>query len=388
MNIITEQKLFVEGLNEASGEYDAQVRERESRFNHFQMGPLTQKPKYVLDGDHVKYLMEGYFNDPRVMLEVQGLINSKILSTANPTHHSERIGEESANGNVDRVSVIGTNARFILKTLQRRSRNEEMIHEAAVGFVINMLRDVCPNFMYTFSIFTNHYTGLMGIIAEEIKNSPSLFQLIESERFTIRDFYITYYHVLRALKMAQQFHGFVHNDLHAGNVLCQEPRPEDRWQFTLEGRKIAVKFLPRIIDFGMSTVKIGEVCFYNTNKRLRKYGTGDYTHGSRDAFRLFATAMHSMRSKRQSLFNEALAFSNEIMLYTNGPSDISFDDFLKGDVASYFVLPPSIDRDIQGYIDITEKYILLTSPALVPMHPLMVRRLAAPSDDLEKLDLQ
>jgi len=166
----------------------------------------------------------------------------------------------------------------------------EMINEAVVGLLgTNALREIIPNFMYIYGVYEapgtcdRNSTRLATTVAtcarwnptvavfysnfrasyvmvENIYKSVTLDRWIRRERKK-QNFWSRLckliYQVVLALSVARDACDFVHNDLHAGNILVTELQQTTNIEYPLRDGRVArleVNAIAHIIDFGMSHI--------------------------------------------------------------------------------------------------------------------------------------
>lgn len=152
---------------------------------------------------------------------------------------------------------------FAIKT-PRKDYYKTTHHEYMVGrYGINRLRNLCPNFMYTMSIFYNTQKELK-LVLEKIRGETfSLYikNLIHKKYSPdeSREFLKHFIQIILSLELGQETVFFTHYDLHAGNIIVKKvtnPIPKLRYPIFDGVYEIDdVKHIPTIIDFGHSCIK-------------------------------------------------------------------------------------------------------------------------------------
>lgn len=154
-----------------------------------------------------------------------------------------------------------------------------ILHEIAVGLVLNYLKEDVPNFMYTWGGFictpptrgkklvsptkSVEYSYDFNTMCTNNSDNPHAIMLSEFiQGIPFNDIWDSLdelsvkkilFQIACALDVAQKRFEFVHNDLHGGNVLVRELHHEATLKYGK--RKIRTAFIPVIIDYGYATVK-------------------------------------------------------------------------------------------------------------------------------------
>lgn len=156
-----------------------------------------------------------------------------------------------------------------------------IIHELVVGLVLNELKEVVPNFMYTWGGFicspprrnARRLNGLDNVkydytfgemctknrensqimVLNEFVEGQSMESMLETGSLTLEDIKHVLFQVACALRVAQVKFSFQHNDLHTGNVLIKTLRTPH--VFNYDTKTITSIYIPVIIDYGYATLK-------------------------------------------------------------------------------------------------------------------------------------
>ena len=207
----------------------------------------------------------------------------------------QQIGEESKNG-VAFLSYVRTapNSPPIAVTklmIDPNSSEEYMdqLHELAIGFALNTLRSTIPNFTYTYGgYYCNALQATDGPKCDSRREKDMILLSmqeyikggVDAEGFLVqlktkskdeqkRHIYNHLCQVAHALYIAEKQYKFVHLDLHAQNILIvRTPSPvnmtlrSDKYNIELRG----VEYVPYIIDYGMSVMKVNGKIFHNLQR--------------------------------------------------------------------------------------------------------------------------
>lgn len=150
-------------------------------------------------------------------------------------------------------SVFGIkakNKRFAVKTItDGRHIYREVYAYSLINKVIEKYN--IPNFIYFFALVENKIVlDFIGRKSENIYTNDPFIEDREKQIFLI------IIQIICALSVAHMECGFIHNDLHHGNILIQ--KIPLNYIYTLEnGKKVHIEcdYTARIIDYGLSNVK-------------------------------------------------------------------------------------------------------------------------------------
>ena len=254
------------------------------------------------------------FYDSTFMEEMRCVINLILDSTgtggqlsereriAEYIRGSKRFGAPSVNGYALRSTISDRPDRYVgdlivMKCPQNPEKSNELIHEVAVGSVLNKLRSLVPNFSYVYDVFscssplidpknkevllwcTTDRNAVAYAIYENINDSLPLIEWSspyklgtkasglktlqpssDLNKLKANEFLLYYLQILFALNIGNIECDFTHYDLHNENVLV---RNYDENPFYIEYPYQKSKLylltpggIATIIDYGMSHVKI------------------------------------------------------------------------------------------------------------------------------------
>ena len=173
-------------------------------------------------------------------------------------------GGSSAVYNVD----IDNHLVLAMKTVD----NDNLTYEAFVGYAINSLRSKIPNFMHTYGMITCPYSEDNVKVCRDINTEKEDKLIIENimgqeikPQVSNLDMVNVLLQIVNALNVANKAIGFVHYDLHPGNIiivpLC-EPMSIPLYLPNGDIKYIITNFLVRIIDFGLSRVELNHTVFH------------------------------------------------------------------------------------------------------------------------------
>lgn len=208
-----------------------------------------------------------------------GDVNTNSAAIQKTIRELVRIGEESAYGNVWMANFDKIRGLLLLKTSKKEDYDGDVFHEYFVGIrCLNSLRKICSNFMYVYGCFrcfvpvpqnmgnqvngTNFctlnpvngqfygtYTAI-ELIPNAVPWSQGLYQL------ELWEVYSLIIQLVDALQLAYINFGFVHRDLHNGNVLLRPLGKIAYVKLPVSKGWVKTRFIPTIIDYGMSRVTV------------------------------------------------------------------------------------------------------------------------------------
>lgn len=166
---------------------------------------------------------------------------------------------------------------FAVMKIQQPSSapQEELIHEIVVGTILNAMRDYLPCFMYVYGGFFCGYPTDANMkalkFATMCDNNSDMHACMLSENVPsprdFRDFWFdstinendkqkVFLLVCFSLAEANSRFGFVHGDLHFGNILIRKAKPAVTLKFNFAGKSLSIttSWIPVIIDFGRSQI--------------------------------------------------------------------------------------------------------------------------------------
>ena len=198
----------------------------------------------------------------------------------------EKLNVDSTTGFIY-ITDIFTNIEVVIKVNKDNSEygHSDIIREYFIGISeINKLRYILPTFVYTFGAFLYHNekskkNNTPFIIFEKIPGK-NMEEMLTSNSLTFTEFLGMFLQVLLGLEVAQRNVSFCHYDLHSANLICRNIDKVCKYSVPLDNNLYnisATKYLPVIIDFGLSTV----VSSGTDNKiigsyEFKKYGMLNY----------------------------------------------------------------------------------------------------------------
>lgn len=156
------------------------------------------------------------------------------------------------------------------KELGKYEYDTVFFHEVFVGLILNKMKKYVPNFVTTYGNFqavisieediTFRQSLEMNddcfLVIEKINNAVELSKFVENA--TISQYLQVLLQILNALNYANREFEFSHNDLHDDNILIETLKDPVYIPYYIGGKVkyIYTRFFARIIDFGLSFVKL------------------------------------------------------------------------------------------------------------------------------------
>lgn len=190
------------------------------------------------------------------------------------TKNPKLIGSPSAEGYVY-AEVVGDASGLIAVKVPQKPEYDQLSHEYVIGkYALNALRNICPHFLFILGKFLCNPPIIEGkkllgicsdhsssnnlvtyLILENLNPSVSIGDYVHSlpdDLRGLRSMCSSLYQVLRALKIGMNSCGFVHNDLHSGNVLMRELKDTVDTSYLKyeDGYLMTDGTIATIIDFG------------------------------------------------------------------------------------------------------------------------------------------
>lgn len=188
------------------------------------------------------------------------------------------MGPLSIEGYALQTSFNSYNTQLFVMKVPQNPLKDNLIHEAAIGlYITNKMRHEVPNFMYVYGYTkcspvildgkdvltwcTAKEPSVSYLINENISNSVSFGHFIQDPSLDFKDFKSVFLQIPNALNRAFKRYKYVHNDLHHDNILVRRfdktiAVPYYGTGDTILGY-ILTRFVPFIIDYGMSSGQIG-----------------------------------------------------------------------------------------------------------------------------------
>jgi hypothetical protein len=231
-----------------------------------------------------------------------------------------RIGADSADGAVWSATFKTVDGFFLFKTALTKGTDDLLFHEYFVAVTcLNALRYQMSNFMYIYGVFQcavpkevvtevpnrgevrqginycspNLLTGQRHGTYVVIENIPNAtFWRVMVSQTQLWEVVSWLMQITDALAVAHASYGYTHYDLHSENVLL---RPLGRVVYVKlprDGRWIATKNIPTIIDYGRNRVAVGGKTFgyYNAPSIVRP----DVSRPEHDLYKLLGYTMYAL----------------------------------------------------------------------------------------------
>lgn len=310
----------------------------------------------------VKNILNNKYNNGADMDAVLCLFNNLFLSSAKlkknglfhlSVHISKwvkkltLINTKSASGFVYLSDII-SDIEVIIKIPKYTEDYNDMIREYFIGTTeINKLRYIIPTFVYTIGAFicpiseklchsSNKYESpqIPFIIFEKIPGD-NIEKMLVDNKLSFEEYLGIFIQVLLSLEVSQREIGFCHFDFHCSNLMCrkidkncQYSVPIDNYLYNVN----AQKFLPVIIDFGLSTVK-----YKNTvigSYTFPQYGMKHYMLQGVDMFKFLVFSCNYSSGNLQTQIKSLLSFYGkddpyQILVEGTVGIDEALDEYVK-----------------------------------------------------------
>jgi len=191
------------------------------------------------------------------MKALECLVNDLISKNRFPLSNPKFLGEGSA-GLANLVDGFNGSAKLVAKKNDKQNITDS---EYLVGKHLNVLRQYTPCFSYVFGKTEKK-------IIYEYGGSTSLHMWKYQNPDSVGDLLTILIQVLLSLYIAQRKYNFIHNDLHASNIIIRDKRDS----YTLIVGDTEYRFnnvlVPCIIDYGFSYIEIGDEYVPEYNGKL------------------------------------------------------------------------------------------------------------------------
>jgi serine/threonine protein kinase len=217
----------------------------------------------------------------------------------------ETFGATSKQGDVYKGYFLGK--EVVLKRPKKSFFLENTLKDYFNGIrCVNSLRMECPMFAYTLGILTiatpsvvktlknkngtnvttntNKSTDEIWLVTEYIKGK-TLKEMLKDARdeLSFKDFLDIFAQILVALEIGQHKHKFCHYDLHTDNVIIVPTSDSYVCHTFLYDVTIKPKYMPVLIDYGMSSISPEKNIFIGQHK-IEKNGIFPYLFPGYDAY--------------------------------------------------------------------------------------------------------
>lgn len=171
----------------------------------------------------------------------------------------------------DRIAVVkyihDKSILFLLKQEEHGKETDNLIHEFFVG--INIL-NILPTFTSVITCYSctpyikgkaSHceYVGSANendnFILYQYIDGPTLYKAIEDKIVTLQEAWQIIKIVYESVKYAYEKKGFIHQDLHFGNIILVDLG--QKMNVKINMKVYTTKFLPKIIDYARAQIKVG-----------------------------------------------------------------------------------------------------------------------------------
>jgi hypothetical protein len=264
----------------------------------------------------------------------------------------------------DKNIYISNNLKIIIK---ENNDYNELIREYFIGVVeINKLRYKIPTFLYTFGLYTNTKDNCNSKLLIENIQGNTMRYLLNTQTINFNDYLGMFLQILISLEIAQIDIGFCHYDFHTANLMCRNIKElHNIYTIVLENNIFEIhpiKYLPVIIDFGLSCVKsrgnnIGEFELY-------KYGMYNFMLPGVDIYKFLISSCIDSKGDLRSEIIDLLEFYGEeepykVLISYEGFEDAKNEYMKKGSISKIATKTPMefFNWILNKYPDIASIYI-------------------------------
>lgn len=278
-------------------------------------------------------------------------------------------------------SDILSNIEVIIKIPKYAEDYDDMIREYFIGAAeINKLRYILPTFVYTFGAFicpisegklcqpSPDVPKIPFVIFEKIPGD-NMQKMLSNDKITFEEYLGMFIQVLISFEVAQRDISFCHFDFHTANLMCRTIKKDCKYSVPMDNylyEITAKKYLPVIIDFGLSTVK-------NSNTIVGSYtfpqhGMKHYMLQGADMFKfLVYSCIYSKGDLQRQIANLLLFYGKDdpykILIGGEDAIEDATDEYVKkGSYSRVTTQTPLLFLNWilsnPEYHDITKKYIV------------------------------
>ncbi len=205
--------------------------------------------------------------DKRLLDEVRCSFAQVLASIRNPNKFPslrysiwDQITSLTQDKRIYRAEVDSVPMLLKLEELHRR-HTDHPLHEAFVGYQLNQFKSEIPFFAYMFGAFGCSYPMLDQLPCSSIQpaGNYNLYEFIDGKpldqwknQITFREAWQVVRMIIATLKILNNRIGFVHQDIHFGNILVR--RLDTYYTFVIGGETFVSQYLPSIIDYARSRI--------------------------------------------------------------------------------------------------------------------------------------
>lgn len=190
---------------------------------------------------------------------------------------------------------------FIIKIPKKEQYDMNIYRSLVIQGYLDTLN--IPVFTKPFCLFK---LNNVPILCEEFIHGITMHELLQTD-LSFTDFLNIFFQLLLALQSAQENFKFCHYDLHLKNIIIQIIEKPYKYKVSLKDKKYSVKakkFLPVIIDYGISSIKIQNINIGCNS--LMKYGIFNFLIKGIDMYKFlfccFMCAQMQLKKQIASLF--------------------------------------------------------------------------------------
>lgn len=206
-----------------------------------------------------------------IFYPVDGEYNTTFVKTW--LKNFKKIGAASAEGVAIQGSITDQQGEGLFVIKAPRSQNDDLAHEAVVGYALAPLRALIPNFSWVYGVLRCSIPLLtdgdkkLSSWCEDVENPVTyvVYEKIPGKNLksfvktcTADEFLCIYLQIIFSLIMAENYCGFTHYDLHYENIIVRPLTDYADIIYDL-GNDVKVvlntKYIATFIDYGFSRVE-------------------------------------------------------------------------------------------------------------------------------------
>lgn len=263
----------------------------------------------------------------------------------------KKIGENSAEGVAIQGSITDEPKEGLFVIKAPRTHNDDLAHEAVVGYALAPLRALIPNFSWVYGVLRCSIPILtdgdkkLSTWCEDV-NNPVTYVVYEKvpglnlkkyiRTCTGEEFLNVFLQIIFSLIMAENYCGFTHYDLHWDNIIVRPLKEKADIIYDLgDGiRVLNTNCIATFIDYGFSRVEFD-------GRTSGRYGFegysiyGDKSYIMFDIFKVLCFCCSTLESGN----NKAYRTSRDLLRYFTNEEPLTFLGELGGKYGIQYSLP-------------------------------------------------
>jgi hypothetical protein len=298
------------------------------RINELNLNTFNNELNYIeeLNKKKNKMILNDHFINPHLLFTIGSLIQTKIneenncenensipiISNIDRIFKSKIQKETQKKGSYGYIKICNLcpNYKIVLKLIKKKIDPiigiYDILHEYLIAVNgLNLLRNYCPNFCYSFGIvYSQTHKEIIHLM--EYNNGFSITDYIEENKLkTYNDklgkiFFQILIQVICSLELAQDLLFFTHYDLHLDNILIKHLNNEIELIYPCKFFSIKLKninYIAQIIDFGFSTIILNNQIYGKNNINIfPELGMYPFFIPGLDLIKLFSSLYYQLHN--------------------------------------------------------------------------------------------